>query len=243
MNGQDGNTAAAMRQELPPVWEEQAEPASATAMPEVESLRGTVEPEAGPPAAEATLEPERAEPAEDRLAGELRELREQLGAADERLGLLQQAVDNAARQIAFVPPQVRMLGGKIEGLATSLSEPRVRALLLGVVGIYDLVEQMLRARPGPSEDPAEALHQRNYQVLRSQLRQLLEVNGLAEIAADGVFDPKLHHAVQRARCDDPAEDGLVREVVRPGFRTEQAVLRYADVVVGYYETGRPPQEE
>jgi len=38
---------------------------------------------------------------------------------------------------------------------------------------------------------------------------------------------------------DPARDNEVVKVLRPGFRTEHAVLRYAEVSVGQYASSPP----
>jgi molecular chaperone GrpE (heat shock protein) len=77
------------------------------------------------------------------------------------------------------------------------------------------------------------------------LLQVLAANGLTEIPASDVFDPTQHRAVQRVPTADRGLDGQVREVVRRGFRTERAVLRYAEVVVYRYASdaccGEMPQ--
>lgn len=139
------------------------------------------------------------------------------------------------KQVAFLPPQVRMLAAKVDGLSTAITEPRIRALLMGLLGIYDLIDQVLRTLPARMTD-ADRDHLHNYQVLRAQLEVLLESNGLSEIPADGAFDPLLHRALQSVPVDDPQKADSVLEVVRPGFRTEQAILRYAEVLVGRYNS-------
>jgi molecular chaperone GrpE (heat shock protein) len=176
----------------------------------------------------------------ERLAADVGGVQDTLAAVEARLAYLETNLDTTAKQISFLPPQMRLLGNKIEGVAASLSEPRYRAVLLSLLAIYDLVNQMLRSLPSVPESDAMADDRRNYQVLRTQLRQTLESNGLSEIETGGPFDPELHRAVQRIPCDDPAQAGRVVEVVRPGFRTEQAVLRYAEVSVSQYV---PPQAE
>ena len=168
-----------------------------------------------------------------------------------RLGDLETAMATTAKQVAFLPPQVRQLSSKIEGLNTSISEPRYRGLLLNLLGVYDLVDQVLRSQAPASGDEDEAFtnHRRDYEVFRIQLRQILESNGLTEIPADGEFNPAAHRAVKRTPVTDRALADQVLEVVRPGFRTEQAVLRFAEVVVGHYlatensEEGKPGGDE
>ncbi len=133
---------------------------------------------------------------------------------------------------------MRRLDGKIDGLAASVSEPRLRLALLSLLGIYDLVEPMGRVM---AQDEAGQL--RLCEVLRTQLRQALEENGLTEIPAAGAFDPQFHRALQSVPVHDPARDGHVVAVVRPGFCSGCSVLRYAEVSVGRYvpPEGPPPE--
>ena len=175
----------------------------------------------------------------ERHAEQLRALHEGTG---ERLRTVQETLEALSKQISFLPPQLRMFGAKIDGLGTTISEPRHRSLLLGLASILDLVDQMRRSARTKPDQLADHLH--NYEVLYTQLRQLLEGNGLSEISVDGPFDPKYHRALERIESSDPADADRILEVVRPGFRTEQAVLRYAEVKVAYHrgsetKPGRP----
>ena len=156
----------------------------------------------------------------------------------ERLAAMEKAVSDLKE---FVPRQVRNLAAKVEGLTTSVSEPRCRALLGGILGVYDLVDQILRSLPQQGPTSPDFDHRRNYEVLRSQIRQLLETNGLTEIPTAGKFDPQLHCAIQQVPCVDPGAAGYVQEVLRPGFRTEHGILRYAEVTVTRYSP--PPAVE
>lgn len=169
-------------------------------------------------------------------------MRDALCAAEARLSNLEMATDVASRQIAFLPPQIRMLAAKIEGLTTSVSEPRLRAVLLGLLSVYDLVEQARRALLNEAPTDAGAVELRHYEVLRTQLRQLLEANGLSEISGDGPFDPLVHRAIERVPVTDPTQADGVVSVLRPGFRTEQSVLRYAEVSVAHYTPAENPAE-
>jgi molecular chaperone GrpE (heat shock protein) len=172
----------------------------------------------------------------------VREMRDVLSAAETRLSTLEAAADAAGKQIAFLPPQMRMLAAKIDGVATSVSEPRLRALLLGVLSVYDLVEQARRSVLIDAATEAGALALRHYDVLRTQLRQLMESNGLAEVSSDGRFDPLVHRAIERVPVTDPSQANAVVQVLRPGFRTDQTVLRYAEVSVGCYTPAEGPAE-
>jgi molecular chaperone GrpE len=156
-----------------------------------------------------------------------------------RLTGLEGSVEETKKLVSFLPPQVRALGGKVDGLGTSINEPRIRSMLLGLVGISDLVEQMARqARLEPGSP--EASQATDFEVLATQLGQMLALNGLERIPTEGGFNPEFHRAVGRVEVVAPGDANRVLEVVRPGFRTEQAVLRYAEVVVGKYA---PPARE
>lgn len=209
-------------------------------VPEVvaEKAEGEPEPQPVAPVSEAAPpENELLTKMDDRL----RQTQEAIVAQEERLNELKDAIGGVADQIKLIPPQVRKVGGKVESLTNSISDPKYNALLKAVLGIHDLVDQVLRSWPTAPEGAASGDLRRNYEVLRTQLRQLLEVNGLSEIPTDGRFDPNMHRALERVPCEDPAQADHVVKVVRPGFRTEQdSVLRYAEVCVGYHES---PKEE
>lgn len=162
------------------------------------------------------------------LHASLSEIQTRLADLETNVGAIQKQVSS------YLPDQIRQVRSRVDALNTSISEPRYRATLLSLLGIYDLVDQALRALPAATESEAVANHQRNYEVLRDQLRQILERNGLMEIDASGAFDPKIHQALERVSCTDPEQQGRIVKVFRPGFRTEHAVLRYAEVVVAQY---------
>jgi molecular chaperone GrpE len=150
-----------------------------------------------------------------------------------RLGVIEDVTGTVAKQVGYLPPQVRQLGGKVDSLMVSISESRYRSLLQSLLVIYDLVEQAARTSAAPGND-TPAVHLQNYQVLSTQLSQILTMNGLSPIPADGPFDPSVHRAIERVPVDDASRANQIVELVRPGFRTEQGVLRYAEVRVSYY---------
>ena len=219
-----------MRTKKPRAEAEPVEPKKTESPAESSEVRGS----AAKPA--KTRAPRRTKPKPDKPAAigdidaRLRELRDFAADTQTRLAAVESGLTSVGEQISFIPAQVRMIGGKVDGLTTSISESRYRAALLSVLGIHDLVDQTLRSM-SPASDGDGADHRRNYEVLRTQLRQILESNGLCEIPAQGEFDPNVHRAIGQVPCDDPAVSGCVAEVVRPGFRTEQSVLRYAEVTV------------
>jgi molecular chaperone GrpE (heat shock protein) len=171
------------------------------------------------------------------------QLIEKISGMGDQLESIQREITKTREQISFLPPQLRNLGGRVDAAAVSISETRYRALLRDLLGVYDLVDQLIRTMEAPDMEAqdmeANRRHLKNYRVILTQLGQILAVNGLEPIPTDGPFNADIHKAVDRTRCDDPDEAGRVVRMVRPGFRTSHQVLRYAEVVVSVYE----PAEE
>jgi molecular chaperone GrpE len=67
-------------------------------------------------------------------------------------------------------------------------------------------------------------------LVQRALLSSLEREGLAEIEADGEFDPHVHEALL-AQPGEGAEPGSVLQVVQKGYRLGDKVLRPARVVV------------
>jgi molecular chaperone GrpE (heat shock protein) len=73
------------------------------------------------------------------------------------------------------------------------------------------------------------------EILFSKLSSLMDCFDLAMVSETGVqFDPEKHEACA-ARCELDHQDGLVLEIVRPGFLLRNKVLRYAIVVVNRHD--------
>jgi hypothetical protein len=165
-----------------------------------------------------------------------------LQANSQQTARLAEAVDASTKQVSLLPPQIRQLGGKVDGLGAAVSEPKYRSLLVGLLGIYDLVDQVFRSQPAMDAYDPRGDHRRTYEVLCTQIRQLLAANEIEEIPAKGPFEPTVHRAVRRVEVADPAAANQIVEVVRTGFRSPQAVLRYADVIVATHNPAPAPSQ-
>ncbi|MEX2486917.1 MAG: nucleotide exchange factor GrpE [Nitriliruptoraceae bacterium] len=100
----------------------------------------------------------------------------------------------------------------------------VAAALLDVL---DDLDRTLEAVSDASDDHLA----KGIELVASKLKATLEAQGLERIDAVGVpFDPSLHEAVQHREADD-ADEPTVAEVLRPGYRFGERVLRAAMVVV------------
>jgi molecular chaperone GrpE (heat shock protein) len=161
----------------------------------------------------------------------LQPVMQRLETLDHQLATLRQLVEQLARQQEFLPPQLRQLGHKVDDVATSIGDTRIRDLLKSFLLLHDLVGQMAQTT---APDQEHTMHRRNYEVLLNQILQVLQLNGIESIAVNGVFDPTLHRAVKIEAAANPAEDGRIVTVFRQGFRSPRMILRYAEVAVMRY---------
>lgn len=124
--------------------------------------------------------------------------------------------------------KLREVSDKIDDVTTSLSEPRIRELLTSLLLLHDLVDQMASTA---TDKNTTVEHERNYGVLLSQIRQILELHGIEVISTDVIFNENLHRAIRTIATDDPSKDGRITQVFQKGFRTQRRILRYANVEV------------
>jgi molecular chaperone GrpE len=109
-----------------------------------------------------------------------------------------------------------------ERLVAHAHERLVRELL----PILDDLERALEA----AERHEEAKLVEGVKLVEQSLRRALAKEGLAEIEAEGAFDPHVHEAVlTQARGD--AEPGSVLEVLQRGYRVGDRIVRPAKVIV------------
>ena len=103
----------------------------------------------------------------------------------------------------------------------------------------DVLEKMLpvlddfdRAAADGSEDVEAVREGRN--LIHTKMRQLLEVQGLTKMVVNqgDAFDVELHEAITNIPAPTPELAGKVVEVVEPGYKLNDKIMRYAKVVVG-----------
>jgi len=109
-----------------------------------------------------------------------------------------------------------------------------RSELTNFVGV-ELVKRLLpvldhleQALAGISEQERQSGWVKGVELAVKEFNQVLAQEGLDEIAADGVFNPSLHEAVDTRE----GEHDRILEVVRKGYNLNGKVLRPAQVVVG-----------
>jgi molecular chaperone GrpE len=109
-----------------------------------------------------------------------------------------------------------------ERLIAHAHERLVRELL----PILDDLERTLEA----AERHEEAKLVEGVKLVEQSLRRALAKEGLAEIDAEGAFDPHVHEALL-TKPGNGAEPGTVLEVVQRGYRVGERVVRPAKVIV------------
>ncbi|GJM20865.1 MAG: hypothetical protein DHS20C15_07800 [Planctomycetota bacterium] len=147
---------------------------------------------------------------------------------EQRMGSLEETLDSLAKQNSFIPPKLRGLGKKVDELSSSIADGRLRELCGELVSLVDLLDA------GLAETQDENAR-RTLSAVSLRLKQSLEARGLSDVDTDGEFDPTRHQSVERRVVHDAAQNGMVVEVFRRGWRDAHSVLRYADVAVGAFE--------
>ena len=161
---------------------------------------------------------EQAQPTKAELQERLEELEQRLEAAeaerDERTNDLQRVAadfDNYRKRVARDQ----------ESLVTRAHERLVKELL----PVLDDLERALQA----AAEHEEAKLADGVQLVYRELRDALSHEGLAEVEADGKFDPHVHEALLTQPSN--REEGSVLEVLQKGYRLGDRVLRPARVVI------------
>ena len=94
--------------------------------------------------------------------------------------------------------------------------------------LLPILDDLARALQA-AEEHEEAKLEEGVRLVHRQLAEVLTKAGLAEIEAEGPFDPHVHEALLSQPSD--AEEGSVIEVIQKGYRLGDRVLRPARVVV------------
>jgi molecular chaperone GrpE len=126
---------------------------------------------------------------------------------------------------------------RIERERLEEAQRAVARLIEGLLPVLDAFERALAAH----DDPTYEDYRKGFELIYRQLRDALERQGLNRIEAEGkTFDPHLHHAIERIESEDH-EDGAVLEVLQPGYRLRDKVLRPATVRVAVHPGERASQ--
>jgi molecular chaperone GrpE len=172
----------------------------------------------GPEPAESGTDTGRPDPEKEAAHGSLSTLQAELGDTKDRLLRAVAEQQNIRRQMQ------RQRDDAVKFAAAQLAEDLVDTL--------DNLRRAIESAP-----PADAGHEALGPLLKGV--EVTEANLLATLARHGVqrieplgaaFDPNFHHAVSQ-RADPAATPGTVIEVLQPGYKLHDRVLRPAMVGV------------
>ncbi len=159
--------------------------------------------------------------------------------------LADQRARAAEQRLTEVVGAYRQLKQETEGYRDRLRrdverryERKHEQLLVGFVEILDNFERALDVaqQSGASGSFIEGLI-----LVRTQLVQMLQEQGLSWIPVRGLpFDPECSEVVDMEATDDSSYDQVVIRELQRGYRLNGKVVRHAQVVVGQY---RAPSED
>lgn len=135
-------------------------------------------------------------------------------------------------RIASLDDQLKRAVADYRNLEKRVSEGRSDFTSWATAGLVKkllpILDNLDQAVEGASQAEASSSWLAGVVMSVRQLRQVLAEEGLAEIVAEGRFDPAQHEAVDVRE----GEDGKILEVVLRGYILQGKVLRPAKVVVG-----------
>ncbi len=150
-------------------------------------------------------------------------------------------------KLATSEEQRRSLGAKYKEAAAELENDRVRLkreiakdvdrekrrVLATFLEIIDNLDRALEAGQESSSDGALL---QGVEMIQQQFLDTLQKHQVSRIDATGdTFDPTKHDAISMVPVSTAAQDNIVIDVVKPGYRVGDEVLRPANVTVGKYE--------
>jgi len=94
--------------------------------------------------------------------------------------------------------------------------------------LLPVVDHLEQALGGMSEQDRQSGWVKGVELAVKEFEQVLQSEGLSQIAVEGQFNPALHEAIDTRE----GENDIILEVVRKGYNLNGKVLRPAQVVVG-----------
>ncbi len=138
---------------------------------------------------------------------------------------LEQKIADLDNQLKRAVADYRNLEQRVSQGRSELTSFVGAELVKKLLPILDHLEQALS---GISEEEKQSGWVKGVELAVKEFNQVLTQEGLAEIVADGLFDPSLHEAVDTAE----GEDNKILKVVRKGYNLNGKILRPAGVIVG-----------
>jgi len=144
---------------------------------------------------------------------------------NKELEQLQNRVNDLEAQLKRAVADYRNLEQRVSTGRSELTSFVGAELVKRLLPVLDHLEQALS---GISEQEKQSGWVKGVELAVKEFNQILAQEGLDEIAADGLFDPSFHEAVDIQE----GEDNKILKVVRKGYNLNGKVIRPAGVVVG-----------
>lgn len=97
--------------------------------------------------------------------------------------------------------------------------------------ILPVIDNCERALAIEAKDEADANYRKGFEMVKNQLWNALQKEGVEEIEALGLpFDPNWHQAMMSEHQED-VEEGIVLEVLQKGYKLKDRILRPAMVKI------------
>lgn len=195
--------------------------------PDAESAESQVE-----AAAEEEATREAAVKAEDPVAAELAEIKEQLAAKEAALEEIQQRYLRLQADFDNFRRRTRREQQEFTKMAAA-------GVIKALLPIIDNLERALTTVEIEKNNFAAGV-----EMILRQLKEVLAAEGLAPIEAVGQpFNPELHEAVSREETEDQEKINLVLEQYRQGYTLQGKLLRPAMVKVAVAAATEDKQED
>jgi molecular chaperone GrpE len=156
-------------------------------------------------------------------------------AESEPLSELEQAIaerDEAIAEKAELMDRVQRSQAEFENARRRImreqDETREYAAMSTIESLLPILDDFDRALKEEAVDPE---YLKGLELIRDRILEVFNRAGLAHVEADGVFDPHLHQAVDRAKAETDEEDQAILDVYRKGYRFKDRLLRPAMVKV------------
>ncbi len=157
----------------------------------------------------------------------VRELEEELSKMREELEKAKSEAEDYLNRLRYLQADFdnyrKRMQREREEMARTASERIVTQLL-------EVLDNFERALESAKRTRGKKALVEGMQLIYTQLRGILEREGLKEIPCEGCLDPYYHEAVAVEEKED-CEDGEILEVFQKGYTLNGKVIRYAKVKV------------
>src|SRR5947199_7800083 len=148
----------------------------------------------------------------------------------------EEAVARLEREVADLKDKYLRLAAEYDNFRKRALKERTEAWEKAqadlVLRLVDALDDLARfAHVDPAQTDAKTIHD-GVDLVERKLWKELEAAGVTRVDQAGVpFDPNLHEAVTTQPATKPEQDHTVGQVVQPGYKMRDTLLRPARVVV------------